>query len=348
MSFSLGALRKRGWSLIGGSLGFLVTLLGLLAVTFVIGRVMPIDPVLAVLGERASQAQYEAAREAMGLNEPLIAQFAYYVRDALSGDFGVSLSTGNQVTEDISRFFPATLELATLGTLLGVALGLPAGVLAASKPGSLADQIVRVLGLAGYSMPVFWLGLMGLLLFYGELGWVGGPGRLDATYQFMYEYDVPNVTGMTLIDTALAGEWEMHRNAWSHIVLPALCLASFAMAYIARMTRSFMLEALSQEYVMTARVKGMPEWRVIWVHALGNVWAPLITVIALSYAYLLEGSVLTETVFAWPGLGNYITLALLNADMAAVMGGTIVVGVCFIGLNLLSDLLYKFVDPRTK
>lgn len=340
-------LWRRGASWLRAPASFFITLLGLLAVTFVIGRVMPIDPVLAVLGERATEAQAAALREQMGLNDPLFAQFFYYVRDALSGDFGVSLSTANPVLDDIARVFPATLELATLGTLLGVALGIPAGVWAAAKPGSLSDQLIRVIGLAGYSMPVFWLGLMGLLLFYGQLDWVGGPGRLDASYEFMYEYDVPTVTGMVLLDTALAGEWDIHANAWSHIILPALCLASFSIAYIARMTRSFMLEQLGQEYVTTARVKGMPEWRVVWVHALGNVWAPLITVIALSYAYLLEGSVLTETVFAWPGLGAYITNALLNADMAAVMGGTVIVGTAFIGLNLLADALYRVVDPRT-
>jgi peptide/nickel transport system permease protein len=324
------------------------TLLGLLVVTFVIGRVIPLDPVLAIIGERATTAQYEAAREALGLNEPIWVQFAIYVRDAATGDFGRSLLTNQPVIEDVARVFPATLELATIATLLGVALGIPAGVLAATRPGGLSDQIVRVVGLIGYSMPVFWLGLMGLLVFYGKLQWVGGPGRLDTSYEFIFDLDVPHVTGSILIDSALAGAWDIFGNALSHIVLPATVLGYYSMAYISRMTRSFMLEQLSQDYITTARVKGMPEWRVIWVHAMRNVAVPLITVVALSYAYLLEGSVLTETVFAWPGLGLYITNALFSADLAAVMGGTIVVGAAFILLNLLSDLLYRLIDPRAR
>ncbi len=332
--------------------GFVVslatTLVGLLVVTFVIGRVMPIDPVLAIVGERATTAQYQAARAALGLDQPLWTQFAIYVKDAVTGDFGRSILTGQPVVDDIRRVFPATLELATIATLIGVALGIPAGVLAATRPGRLADQLVRIFGLVGYSMPVFWLGLMALLVFYGKLQWVGGPGRLDTSYEFVLELDVPRVTGSVLIDATLAGAWDVLLNALTHIVLPATVLGYFSMAYISRMTRSFMLEQLGQDYVTTARVKGMPERRVVWVHALRNVAVPLITVVALSYATLLEGSVLTETVFAWPGLGLYITNALFAADLAAVMGGTIAVGATFILLNLVSDVLYRLVDPRAR
>jgi len=256
--------------------------------------------------------------------------------------------TSHPVIQDIGRVFPATLELATMATLIGVILGVPSGVLAAANQGRWIDQSVRVFCLFGYSMPVFWLGLMGLLIFYGELGWVGGPGRLDATYELMYEYDVPTVTGAVLIDSALAGAWDIFRDALSHVILPALVLGYYSLAYISRMTRSFMIDQLGQEYITTARVKGVPEWRVIWVHALGNILVPLITVIALSYAFLLEGSVLTETVFAWPGLGLYITNALFSADMNAVLGGTVVVGLVFIALNRLSDILYRLVDPRAR
>jgi peptide/nickel transport system permease protein len=252
--------------------------------------------------------------------------------------------TANPVLTDITRVFPATLELATLGTLLGVALGIPAGVIAAVHRGKAIDQVVRVLGLAGYSIPVFWLGLMGLLLFYAKLGWVGGPGRVSVAYDDF----VRPATGVILLDAAMQGEWEAFRDALSHLILPAAILGYFSLAYVSRMTRSFMLEQLRQEYVTTARVKGMSERRVIWRHALGNAAVPLITVVALSYANLLEGSVLTETVFAWPGLGQYITNALLNADMNAVLGGTVVVGAVFIGLNLLSDILYRIVDPRAR
>ena len=237
------------------------------------------------------------------------------------------------VTSEIARYFPATLELATLGTIFGTLVGVPAGVLAATRPGSIADQIVRVVGLMGYSMPVFWLGLIGLLVFYGQLDWVAGPGRLDPTYDMMMEFTLTSYTGMILIDAALNGAWDVFANAVSHIILPAGLLGYVSMAYISRMTRSFMMNELGQEYITTARVKGMPEWRVIWVHAMKNVLVPLITVIALSYAYLLEGSVLTETIFAWPGLGSYITDALFANDMPAVLGGTVVVGVVFVTLE---------------
>jgi peptide/nickel transport system permease protein len=323
-----------------------LTFFGLLLVTFIIGRVVPIDPVLAIVGDRAQEHVVERVREELGLNLPLYQQFAIYVWKVLQGDLGVSVLTANPVIEDIKRVFPATLELATVATLFGVSLGVPMGVLAGVYQGRWPDQVIRLVGLLGYSMPIFWLGLIGLLVFYGKLGWVGGPGRLDTTYEFIYDLDVTRYTGAILVDSALNGAWDIFRNALSHIILPASVLGYYSLAYISRMTRSFMLEQLSQEYITTARVKGAPEWRVIWIHGLGNVLVPLITVVALSYAALLEGSVLTETVFAWPGLGLYITNGLFAADMNAVLGGTVVVGFAFIGLNLLSDVLYGLVDPR--
>ena len=322
----------------------LLTYLGLLAVTFFIGRVIPIDPVLAVVGDRAPEHVIARVREEMGLNKPLWEQFFLYVQKVLQGDFGRSVLTSNLVMQDIRRAFPATIELATLGIILGAGIGVPLGVWAAVRRGGLADQLVRVMGLIGYSVPIFWLGLMGLLVFYARLGWVGGPGRIDVTY----EYSLTPVTGFMLLDTAMAGEWEAFGNAFSHLILPASLLGYFSLAYISRMTRSFMLNELNQEYVVAARAKGLSEARVIWRHALRNAMVPLVTVISLSYAGLLEGSVLTETVFAWPGLGLYITNSLQNADMNAVLGGTIVVGSIFIGLNLLSDVLYRLLDPRTR
>ena len=325
-----------------------ITFLGLLAVTFIIARVVPIDPVMAILGERATAEQIAALHAKLGLDDPMWLQFAIYVNNVFHGDLGVSIKSRDPVLTEIVRYFPATLELSTLGTLIGVLFGIPAGVLAATKPGSLRDQIVRLIGLMGYSMPVFWLGLMGLLLFYGHLGWVGGPGRLDSMYSMMLDLKVTPYTHMILIDTALAGEWDMFRNAVSHIILPASILGYLSMAYISRMTRSFMMNELGQEYITTARVKGMPERRVIWVHAMRNVAVPLITVVALSYAFLLEGAVLTETIFAWPGLGRYITDALLVNDMPAVLGGTIVVGAVYIGINMFSDFLYRLADPRAR
>lgn len=321
-----------------------VTLVGLLAVTFFIGRVVPIDPVLAVVGDRAPAHVYERVRQELGLDLPLIQQFWIYCQKALTGDFGTSVLTTNPVMTDIARVFPATLELSTVGVLIGTLIGVPLGVLAAVKRGSVLDQIVRVLGLVGYSVPVFWLGLMGLLFFYAKLDWVSGPGRLDVSYDYL----VTPVTGMILVDSAMQGQWEVFRNAFSHIILPAALLGYFSLAYISRMTRSFMLNELTQEYVTTARVKGLSETRIIWRHALRNAAVPLVTVIALSYAHLLEGSVLTETVFAWPGLGQYITHSLQNADMNAVLGGTLVIGTIFVFLNVFSDLLYRLLDPRTR
>ena len=332
--------------LVGGRLTHTLafTFLGLLLITFLIGRVVPIDPVLAAVGDRAPPDVYERMRIELGLHLPLWQQFLTYVGDVLRGDFGRSVLTANPVLADIARVFPATLELATVATLLGVLLGVPMGVLAAVHQGRLVDHAIRLIGLIGYSVPVFWLGLVGLLIFYAKLDLVAGPGRLDVFYDGLVE----PVTGVLLVDSALAGAWDVFRNALDHLVLPASLLGYFSLAYIARMTRSFMIEQLSQEYVTTARVKGLAERRVIWRHALGNTAVPLVTVIALSYANLLEGSVLTETVFAWPGLGFYITNSLLNADMNAVLGGTIVVGCVFIGLNLLSDLLYRVLDPRAR
>lgn len=320
------------------------TLLGLLFVTFMIGRVMPIDPVLAVIGERATQAQYDQTFRELGLDRPLLVQFGIYLHDVLQGDLGTSIRTGQQVSTDIARVFPATLELATLGTVLGVVPGVLLGVLAAVRRGSWIDQLARLVGLVGYSMPIFWLGLVGLLVFYGILGWVAGPGRLSIYYQGIVE----PITGMLLVDSALRGEWAVFGDAFSHIILPASLLGYYSLAYIARMTRSFMLEQLGSEYVITARVKGLSEWQVVWGHAFRNIRIQLVTVIALAYANLLEGSVLTEIIFAWPGLGQYITTSLLANDMNSVLGGTIMIGTIFVGINIFSDLLYRVFDPRAK
>ncbi len=322
----------------------MATILGLLFVTFMIGRVMPIDPVLAIIGERATQAQYDQVYRELGLDKSLIVQFGIYLGDVLHGDFGKSIRTGQLVSDDIARVFPATLELASLGTLFGVVLGVPLGVVAAVRRGSWVDQLARFVGLIGYSMPIFWLGLMGLLIFYGILGVVAGPGRVDIFYDGIVE----PVTGMLLIDSLLRGQVDVFWNALSHIILPASLLGYYSLAYISRMTRSFMLEQLSSEYVTTARVKGLSEWNVIWRHAFRNIRIQLITVIALAYANLLEGSVLTEIIFAWPGIGSYITTSLLANDMNSVLGGTVVIGAIFVGLNIFSDLLYRFFDPRSK
>ena len=216
--------------------------------------------------------------------------------------------------------------------------------MAAARQGRGFDHVVRVVGLFGYSVPIFWIGLVSLFLFYGKLGWVAGTGRLDVFYMDV----VTPRTGIILIDSALAGEWDIFRNAFGHLILPASLLGYVSLAYVARMTRSFMIDQLRQEYVTTARIKGNSFWRTVWRHAFPNILVPLITVIGLSYGSLLEGAVLTETVFAWPGLGLYITHALFNSDMNAVLGGTVLVGGVFITINLICDLLYKLVDPRLR
>ena len=332
------------WSLTRFLVTVVTTYLGLLAVTFFIGRVIPIDPALAIVGDRAPAHVVERVREQLGLNLPLYQQFVIYVRQALTGDFGISVLTTNPVMSDIKRVFPATIELATIGTLIGAVFGIPLGVLAAVKRNSLIDQVVRVIGLIGYSVPIFWLGLLALVLFYAKLRWVSFPGRVDV----VFEYSFTPVTGFFLLDSAWQRQWDVFADVFRHVILPGSLLGYFSLAYISRMTRSFMLNELSQEYIVAARAKGLSETRIIWFHALRNAAVPLITVIALSYAGLLEGSVLTETIFAWPGLGLYITNSLQNADMNAVLGGTIVIGAVFIGINIFSDLLYRSLDPRTR
>ncbi len=321
-----------------------VTLLGLMLLTFLIGRMLPLDPVIKVVGENATQEAYAKAYRQLGLDQPLIVQFLSYLKSAITLDLGNALTSGRPVVEDIARVFPATVELATVAMAIGAALGIPLGVYSAMYANSPLDHLVRTLCLIGYSTPNFWLGLMGLMVFYVGLGWVAGPGRIDISY----EYSVEMKTGFLFYDTLRAGNMEAFRSAVSHIVLPASILAFGAMTYISRMTRSFMAAQLAQEYVITARVKGLSWRRTVWVHAFRNIGVQVLTVCALSYAFLFEGAVLTETVFAWPGFGRYLTTALMAGDMNAVVGCTLLVGLIFVLINLLCDFLYKFLDPRTR
>lgn len=325
-------------------LSIAITLFGLMVLTFFIGRMLPLDPVIAILGDNASQEAYDAMYSKLGLDQPLWMQFLTYMRDILQLDLGMALTTGKPVVEEIVRVFPATIELASVAIIIGTGIGIPLGVTAAMYRDTFIDHIARIIGLIGYSAPNFWLGLMGLVLFYATLGWIGGPGRIDTAFQ----WDIEPKTGLFLIDTALAGQWDIFRNVFSHIILPASILGISAMAYISRMTRSFMIEQLGQEYIITARVKGLSWASTVWIHAFRNIAVQVVTVVALAYAFLLEGAVLTETVFAWPGFGRYLTNALLAGDMNAVVGCTLVIGMIFVGLNLLSDLLYRIFDPRTR
>ncbi|OJW24514.1 MAG: ABC transporter permease [Rhodospirillales bacterium 69-11] len=321
-----------------------LTLFGLILVTFLIGRAMPIDPVIAIAGDHAPPDVIARVRTELGLDKPLPVQFAIYMGQLLHGNLGNSVMTSHPVTEDIARFFPATLELATVAIIIAILIGVPLGVVAAWRQGSRFDHVVRVVSLAGQSVPVFVLGLVCLLVFYAKLGIAPGTGQIDVAYEGM----VPPITGMLVLDAALEGDWDSFWNAGSHLVLPSLVLAYFSMAYITRMTRAFMIESLAGEYIVTARAKGLSATRILWRHAFGNIAVRLVTVLALAYAGLLEGAVITETVFSWPGIGLYLTGSLLNADMNAVLGATLVIGLVYLVLNLLADLAYRLLDPRVR
>ncbi|WP_019170223.1 ABC transporter permease [Pseudaminobacter salicylatoxidans] len=322
--------------------GVAMTLFGLILVTFLIGRAMPIDPVMAIVGDRAPPDVVARIRLELGLDRSLVEQFWIYLQHLLQGDLGKSVMTGQPVTRDILQFFPATLELATSAMLIAVVIGVPLGVLAAARQGSLFDNIVRVISLIGQSLPVFVLALICLLVFYVKLDLAPGTGQQDVIFQGM----VPTITGMVVVDAALDGQWDAFWDALAHLAMPALLLAYFSLSVIARMTRTFMLDALSGEYIITARAKGLSGTRVLWRHGFGNIAGRLMTVLALTYAGLLEGAVLTETVFSWPGLGLYLTRSLLNADMNAVLGATLVIGAIYVGLNLMADSLQRILDPR--
>ncbi len=321
-----------------------ITLVGLAALTFFIGRILPIDPVLSIVGDKADPAVYEKVFLELGLDKPLWQQFIEYIGKLLHGDFGVSFSTSRPVLTDLIGFFPATLELATIGLVIGVVFGIPMGVASAYWHEKWPDHVFRIVGLIGYSVPIFWLGLVGLYVFYYKLGWVSGPGQVDVFFTGI----VTRITGSILIDASMQGQWDVFWNAVSHMTLPAVLIGYYSLAYISRMTRSVMLDQLSREYVLTARLKGASEFTVVARHALGNAAIPLVTVIALSYGGLLEGSVLIETIFSWPGIGNYIYSSLFAADMNAVLGGTLLVGIVFVLLNMLSDVLYSVLDPRAR
>jgi peptide/nickel transport system permease protein len=322
----------------------ILTLFGLTVLTFLIGRVMPVDPVIAAVGDNAPEDVIIRARAEMGLDQPLPIQFLHYLNQLAHSDFGMSVLTKNPVATDIARFFPATFELATAALLLSIVIGIPLGVWAAVRQGSITDQAIRVLCLAGHSVPVFMLSMISLLIFYSALGIAPGPGRQDIIYDGMIE----PVTGLLSIDTLIAGDLDAFWDALTHMAQPVIILAYFSMAYIARMTRAFMIDALKGEYVITARAKGLTGLKVVWSHAFPTVAVQLITVIALTYAGLLEGAVVTETVFAWPGIGQYLTTSLMNADMNPVVGSTLLIGFIYVGLNLLADILYRLLDPRVQ
>ena len=339
---SAAATRLRGTLRL--ALTAFITLLGLLFLTFMMGRLLPADPVVAVVGHEAPREVYERVYKELGLDRPVLVQFLSYVGNILRGDLGQSLTTSHPVALDLLMVFPATVELAMVAILAGTLIGVPLGIAAAANRGTWIDHVARIVGLAGHSVPIFWLGLMALFLFYAKLQWVGASGRVDVFYEGM----VTPVTGFLLLDSAMAGEWEVFRSALSHIILPGTLLGYYSVAYISRMTRSFMLEQLSQEYVIAARAKGVSRQAVIWKHAFKNIRVQLLTVLALTFGGLLDGAVLIETVFGWPGLGQYLTRGLAESDMNVVMGAVLLIGVVFFTVNAATDRLYRILDPRTR
>ncbi|MGO1077115.1 ABC transporter permease [Inquilinus sp. CA228] len=335
-------LRMRRLS--GRTLSIVVTLVGLMLLTFSMGRLLPADPVLAVTGSEVDSATYDRVYQELGLDQPVWWQFLSYVGRVVTGDLGRSLTTGQSVSADLLSVFPATIELALVAILCGTLVGVPLGVVAAVNRGKPIDHVARVIGLAGHSVPIFWLGLIALIVFYAKLQWVAASGRIDILNEGM----VPPITGLLLLDTALQGEWDVFRDALDHIILPGAVLGYYSVAYISRMTRSFMLEQLGQEYIVSARAKGVSRRRMIWAHAFKNIRVQLLTVIALTFGGLLDGAVLIETVFGWPGLGQYLTRGLKMNDMNVVMGAVLLIGITFLAINIISDRLYRILDPRTR
>ena len=343
-AFNRPARFMRAKRLSGRVFSILTTLVGLLLLTFTMGRLLPADPVLAVTGSEVNRETYERVYAELGLDRPVWQQFWSYMADVLHGNMGSSLTTGRSVASDLLTVFPATLELALVAIVCGTLVGVPLGVVAAVHRGKLVDHVARVVGLAGHSIPIFWLGLIALFIFYAKLRWVAASGRMD----ILNEGLVAPISGLLLVDTAIQGEWEAFRDALAHIILPGAILGYYSVAYISRMTRSFMLEQLGQEYIVSARAKGVSRRQMVWGHAFRNIRVQLLTVLALTFGGLLDGAVLIETVFGWPGLGQYLTRGLKMNDMNVVMGAVLLIGILFLTINIISDRLYRILDPRTR
>ena len=318
-------------------------LVGITLLTFLLSHAVPADPVTASLGEQAAAdpAVVAAFRHEWGLDRSLPAQYGIYLWNLVRGNFGISISTRQPVWLDLRQTFPATVELAVVAMAASILVGIPLGVLSAVKRGRLIDHLARVISLVGVSMPIFWLGLIALVVFYARLGWAPSPGRLSATLG-----PPPMVTGFLLIDSLLAGRPAVARDALSHLLLPAAVLATYNLGIVTRLMRGSTLDVLGEDYVRTARAKGLAEGAVTLRHAARNALIPVITVIGLSFGRLLSGAVIIETVFAWPGLGSYAFRTATSLDFPAIMGVGIVVATIYVLANLLVDLAYALIDPR--
>ena len=318
-------------------------LIGISILTFAISNTIPGDPARLILGPKATPEGLEALREEMGLNDSLYIQYGRYMTDIAQGDLGESTYSQRPVSADLIRYFPATLELTLFAMVITVLIGIPLGIISASRKDRIADQITRIFALIGVAMPAFWLGLLLLLLFYLKLGILPGSGRLDSGMS-----PPSYITGMYTVDALLTGNWPVFKAAVMHLVLPGITLAAITIGMITRMTRSSMLEVLKSDYIRTAHAKGAPENRVLYGHALRNGVMPVITLLGMAFGHALGGSVLVEAVFSWPGLGRYAVNAINYLDFPAVMGVTILIAILFILVNLIVDTMYFFIDPRLK
>lgn len=319
------------------------TFLGITVISFGFVRVLPGDPVLLMAGERGlTPERYEKLLEEFGYNRPIWQQYLEYLGNLLQGDLGNSLVTKQPVLTEFFTLFPATLELASCAMLISVCLGIPAGIIAANKRGTFVDQALMGTALVGYSMPIFWWGLLLIIVFSGNLGWTPVSGRISLIYFF------PDTTGFMLIDSLLSGQKGAFTSAVRHLILPSIVLATIPLAVIARQTRSAMLEVLGEDYVRTARAKGMSPARVVGVHALRNAMIPVITVIGLSVGTLLAGAILTETIFSWPGIGKWMIDSISRRDYPVVQSGLLLIAAIVMVVNLLVDITYGLINPRIR
>jgi len=320
-------------------------LVGITLVAFVVSHAVPADPVISNLGQRAQDDPSIVGRyrHQWGLDQPLPVQYGIYVRNLLHGDLGVSITTRQPVTTDLRQYFPATLELSTAATLFSLIIGIPLGVLAAVRRNRPADHISRVISLIGISTPVFWLGLLALILFYYHLGWFPGSGQIDVGIPTPHA-----ITGMLVVDSLIGGDWKALGNSLWHLVLPTVVLGSYTLGIVTRMTRGSMLEVLTQDYIRTARAKGLRAGTVVFRHGLRNAIMPTLTLVGLAYGSLLSGAVLTETIFSWPGIGRYATTTAGTLDFPAIMGVALLTAFLFVILNLIVDVLYGVLNPQIR